>query len=211
MHLLVLWLDDIPGPLQDRLAELRRGRDVRNLEVIRRLNSLGLEISVEEVRAKAGEGSVGRPHIAAVMVERGYVPDIVSAFDEYLGHGRPAYVSRVRLTPEEAIRLARASGGVPVLAHPHTLGFDDQPHRLEEVLRLLGEWGLVGLESHHSAVEPERRRQLRRLADRMGLLPSGGSDFHGTYKPLIEIGMGCGDLEVPDEFLDGLRDARSTL
>lgn len=210
MHLLVLWLEDTPGPLQDRLADLRRGRDNRNLEVVARLHRLGLEVPIEEVTTRAGDGSVGRPHIAAVMVERGYVPDINAAFDEYLGHGRPAYVSRARLEPDEAIRLALASGGVPVLAHPHTLGFEENPSGLERILRVLQGAGLVGLESHHSAVEPDRRRQLRRLAARIGLLPSGGSDFHGTYKPLIEIGVGCGDLSVPDEFLEGLRGAKAT-
>lgn len=207
MHLVVLWLDDEPGPLQDRLADLRLGRDDRNHTILERLSQLGFDLSMDDVMARAGEGSVGRPHIAGVMVDRGYVPDVASAFDLYLAHGAPAYVPRSRLTPEEAIRLARESGGVPILAHPHTLGYEREVD-LERVVRRLHEIGLVGLESHHSAIEPQRRRILRRLAARVGLLPSGGSDFHGSYKPGIEIGIGCGDLEVPDEFLEGLREQR---
>lgn len=207
MHLVVLWLDDEPGPLQDRLADLRLGRDDRNHTILERLTQLGFDVPMDEVMARAGEGSVGRPHIAGVMVDRGYVPDVASAFDLYLAHGAPAYVPRSRLSPEEAIRLARESGGVPILAHPHTLGYENEAD-LERVVRHLHEIGLVGLESHHSAVEQHRRRLLRRLAARVGLLPSGGSDFHGSYKPGVAIGVGCGDLEVPDEFLEGLREQR---
>ena len=210
MHMVVLWVDDEPGPLQDRLADLRRGREERNHTILERLAQLGIDVSMEEVLARAGDGSVGRPHIAGVMVDRGYVPDIATAFELYLGHGAPAYVSRKRLGIEEAISLARASGGVPVLAHPHTLELDDDS-QLEDLLRHLRSLGLVGVETHHSATEPDRRRILRRMADRVGLLPSGGSDFHGAYKPGIHIGVGCGDLHVPDEFLEGLRAQRAVV
>lgn len=207
MHLIVLWLDDTPGPLQDHLAELRRGRDERNLRILGRLADLGLEVTLEEVERRAGSGSVGRPHIAGVMVDRGYVPDIATAFDLYLRNGGPAYVGRPRLDPARAIRLALASGGVPILAHPQSLGYESDP-QLEGILRQLAEMGLVGVETHHSAIEPYRRRILRRMAERIGLAPSGGSDFHGAYKPGIAVGTGCGDLLVPDEFLEDLRARR---
>jgi 3',5'-nucleoside bisphosphate phosphatase len=207
MHLVVLWIDDVVGPLQDTLEDLRLGRNDRNHGILERLGQLGLEVPMEEVAARAGTGSVGRPHIAGVMVDRGYVPDIASAFDQYLGNGAPAYVGRRRLTPPAALELSRASGGVPILAHPYTLGFEDDAS-LERTLARLGEMGLVGVESHHSGMEPERRRIVRRMANRLGLLPSGGSDFHGSYKPGLEVGRGCGDLEVPSEFLAALREQR---
>ncbi len=209
MHMIVLWVEDEPGPLQDRLADLRLGRDDRNHTILERLSQLGLDVPAEEVIARAGEGSVGRPHIAGVMVERGYVPDIATAFDLYLGNGAPAYVGRRRLAPEEAIGLAVESGGVPILAHPHTLGYEDD-NPLEAMLQRLKQMGMVGVETDHSAVDPARRRLMRRMADRLGLLPSGGSDFHGTYKEGIAVGVGSGDLEVPDRFLEGLRGARAT-
>lgn len=209
MHLLVLWLDDESGPLQDRLGELRRGRDERNRTVLEKLSRLGMDIPWEAVLERARTGSVGRPHIAAEMVDRGYATDISAAFDLYLGQGKPAYVARRRLTPPEAIDLGRQSGGVPVLAHPHTLRYEDDDPGLEKLLGRLADLGLVGVESHHSGASPERRRILRKMLKRVDLLPSGGSDFHGTYKPGIEIGSGCGDLVVPDEFLDALRERRS--
>lgn len=204
MHMVVLWIDDEPGPLQDLLADLRLGRDDRNHTILERLAQLGLDVPAHEVATRAGTGSVGRPHIAAVMVERGYVPDIATAFDQYLGNGQSAYVGRRRLTPSEAISAARRSGGVPILAHPHTLGFE-QDDRLEQIVEQLAHIGLVGLETHHSGPEPDRRRLLHRMARRLNLFPSGGSDFHGTYKIGIEVGTGTGDLEVPAEFLDELR------
>lgn len=208
MHLLVLWVDDRPGPLQDRLAALRAGRDERNHTILERLAQLGVDIPMAEVMDRAGEGAVGRPHIAGVMMDRGYVPDIATAFDLFLGQGGPAYVARHRLRPAEAIELGRATGGVPVLAHPQTLGLEEAG-RLEVLVGRLVEMGLVGIETHHSGMEPERRRLMRRMADRLGLAPSGGSDFHGTYKPGVSIGTGIGDLLVPDDFLEGLRLRRS--
>jgi len=209
MHMIVLWVDDGPGPLQDRLADLRLGRDDRNHTILERLSQLGLEVPMHEVMARAGEGSVGRPHIAGVMVDRGYVPDIASAFELFLGNGAPAYVGRRRLTPEEAIALSLESGGVPILAHPHTLGYEDDS-LMEGVVGRLAEMGMVGMETHHSTVEPPSRRRFVRMADRLGLVRSGGSDFHGTYKPGISVGVGTGDLQVPDEFLEELRRHRDS-
>lgn len=207
MHLVVLWVEPGLGPLQDRLAALRDGRHGRNARILERLEELGVPVTADEVAARAGDGSAGRPHIAAAMVEHGYVPDIDTAFNLYLGSGAPAYVGRPRLTPEEAIAASLQSGGVPILAHPHTLGIEDD-HRLEQLLTRLAGYGLVGLETHHARAGADRRRLLRRMAERVGLLPSGGSDFHGTYKPGIQVGVGQGDLDVPDAFLDQLRTQR---
>ncbi len=204
MHLVVLWLQPGSGPLQDRLGDLRRGRDERNLRIVDCLTSLGLPITIEEVAAEAGGGSVGRPHIAAVMMARGYVPDIRTAFDLWLGSGRPAYVERKRLDPEEAISLARESGGVPVLAHPHTLGITTAGDMASLLDRLRGS-GLVGLEALYSGYRRHEREGYAHLARRFGLIPSGGSDFHGTYKPGLELGSGYGDLVVPGELCDELR------
>lgn len=205
MHLVVLWLETGPGPLQDRLLSLRESRDIRNLAMVERLGHLGMPLEIEEVLLEAGTGSVGRPHIAAVMMRKGYVPDIRTAFDLWLARGRPAYVSRPRLAPENAIELARESGAVPVLAHPHTLGI----HRANDMSRLLGplvEAGLVGLEAEYPLYRRHEREGYTHLARRFGLLPSGGSDFHGMYKPGLHLGIGYGDLRVPDEIAAALRE-----
>lgn len=205
MHLVVLFLSPGSGPLQDRLCELQKGREARNEQIVARLNALGMEMTNEEVRDEAGEGSVGRPHIAAVMVAKGYVPDMRTAFDEWLGNDKPAYAGRPRLDPEEGIRLARESGAVPVLAHPHTLGINRAAEMAELLDRLVAA-GLVGLESIYSSYRRHEREGYSHLARRFGLVPSGGSDYHGTYKPGLELGVGYGDLVVPDDVLEELRD-----
>lgn len=205
LHVVVLFLEPGPGPLQDRLEELRDARHTRNRSIARRLGELGLGVDYQEVLDEAVGGSVGRPHIAAVMKRRGYVPDISSAFREYLGVGAPAYVPRRLLSPEEAIGLALRSGGVPILAHPHTLGLDNSAE-YAETYRWLGRAGLVGVECFYSEYDPSTRRELERSVRSFGLLPSGGSDFHGDYKPGLRVGVGRGDLEVPDRVLEALRD-----
>ena len=204
MHLVVLWLEPGSGPLQNRLGELREGRELRNEAIARRLSDLGMPITIEEVREEAGEGTVGRPHIAAVMVRRGYVETIEDAFELWLTSGRPGYVSRPRLTPEDAIRLARESGAVPVLAHPHTLAIN-RAAEMEDLLHRLVPAGLIGLEAIYAGYRRYERDGYSDLARRFGLLPSGGSDYHGAYKPGLELGSGYGDLNVPDSVVEGLR------
>ena len=152
----------------------------------------------------AGGESVGRPHIAAAMVRRGYVESIAEAFDLYLGWGRPAYRPRWRLTPEEGIGLSLASGGVPVLAHPHTLGLNNS-EEVSTTLRRLKAAGLRAMECYCPLYSPIEREGYAALAARFGLLASGGSDYHGSFKPGIELGVGRGNLSVPERLLDALR------
>jgi len=203
MHLVVLWLEPGPGPLQDRLLGLQLGRGERNERIVEILCQAGLPLTMDEVLTEAGTGSVGRPHIAAVMVARGYVPDIRVAFDEWLGNGKPAYVSRDRLEPEEAIDLARESGAVPVLAHPHTLGIHTAGEMASMLTRLKAA-GLVGLEAIYSSYRQHERDGYVDLARRFDLIPTGGSDYHGAYKEGLSIGTGYGDLRVPDSVIDDL-------
>jgi 3',5'-nucleoside bisphosphate phosphatase len=206
MHLTVLFLPPEPGPLQNRLAELRAGRNRRNLLILDRLALLGLPVPEDEVLEIAAGESVGRPHIAAVMLQRGYVNSIAEAFDRYLGWGMPAYVPRLRLAPEEAIGLALASGATPILAHPHTLRLDTADE-VAAALRRLATAGLVGMECYYPLYSPLEREGYAALAGRFGLYPAGGSDYHGTYKPEVELGIGRGNLMVPDHLLDPLRPA----
>ncbi len=204
MHLVVLWLEPGSGPLQDRLEELQSGRTERNERIVQLLNDAGMPIEIYEVAEEAGGGSVGRPHIAAVMVTKGYVSDLEAAFDEWLGSGKPAYVSRPRLKAEDGISLARQSGAVPVLAHPHTLGISHAADMADLLTRLI-DAGLVGLEAIYSSYHRHEREGYADLARRFGLIPSGGSDYHGTYKQGLQLGIGYGDLVVPDSTVDELR------
>jgi hypothetical protein len=204
MHLVVLWLEPGPGPLQDRLLELRRGRDQRNEMMANRLTELGMPVTGAEILEEGGSGSIGRPHIAAVMMRKGYVETIEEAFELWLTSGKPAYIGRPRLPPEEAIQLARASGAVPILAHPHTLGIN-RAHEMADLLSGLIPAGLVGLEAFCAGYRRHEREGYADLARRFGLVPAGGSDFHGAYKPGLSLGTGYGDLVVPDAVVGELR------
>ena len=202
MHMLVLLAQDI-DLLHSRLGEVRQGRVRRNQLMVKRLRDQGVRITMDEVAAESGQGVTGRPHLASVLVKRGYVPDIGEAFRQYLGRGSPAYAERKRLTPAEAIDLAHAVGGVAVLAHPLTLGVEGG--ELAALLGDLAALGLDGLEAYYGAYEPPTRANLATLARRHELVPTGGSDYHGRFKPGIGLGVGRGDLLVPDRVLEELR------
>ena len=207
MHLLVFFVRDEPGELQDRLAALQVARNERNEQIVEALNAHGVPITVADVHAQAGPGSVGRPHIARVLMESGQVGSIQEAFDLWLGKGQPAYFERDRLGPEEAIELTHASGGVCAVAHPGSLGLADDA--LDELAGELAGAGLDGLECEYGAYLPEERAPFHELARRHGLAPTGGSDYHGENKPGLSVGVGRGDLRVPDEYLSELESRRS--
>ncbi len=206
MHMLVYFLEPGPGPLPDRLEALRESRHNRNLEITAILAGLGLEITFAEVQREAGDGVVGRPHFAGVLMAKGYVASVAEAFDHYLAAGRPAYVPRMRLTAEEAIGLARATRAVAVIAHPHTLQL--RSTEFAEGFRELADLGLGGIEAHYSEYTAEMRTRLAEMCSELGIVATGGSDYHGTYKPGLAIGTGRGDLRVPDEALQRLREIR---
>ncbi|MDH3500745.1 MAG: PHP domain-containing protein, partial [Acidimicrobiia bacterium] len=148
MHLLVYFLESGPGPLQDAMVGIRDGRTDRNRRLADRLCGLGIDLTYDEVAVEAGGSGIGRPHFASIMVKKGYVPDIPSAFDRYLAAGRPGYEPRSRLGAEEAVALARASGGVPVIAHPHTVGVGVDDY--DRAFRKLADVGLGGIECYYS-------------------------------------------------------------
>ena len=205
MHVLVYFVEPGEGPLQDELKELQRIRHDRNVALAERLGKLGLPVTYEEMEAEAGGGGVGRPHAAAVLVRKGVVTSVREAFDQWLGEGRPGHVPRRRqLQPEEAVGLALHSGGVPVLAHP--LDLELGPGELDSVVGELAGLGLAGLEAIYGRYRPEEREELAALARHHGLVVTGGSDHHGDYKPDLRVGVGRGDLDVPDRALEELAD-----
>jgi predicted metal-dependent phosphoesterase TrpH len=205
-HLVVLWLEPGSGPLQDKLGELQAGRANRNVDMVAKLAGFGIDITYAEVLEEAGGTGVGRPHMAAILVRKGVVESMSEAFDLYLAQGRPGYVGRVRLTPETAITLARESGAVPIIAHPHTLGIFRE--ELDSELQRLAGLGLVGVEAYYPEYEPDTRLELVERARQAGLVPSGGSDYHGSYKQGLRMGNGYGDLLVDRTVLEELRTFR---
>ena len=204
MHVLVYFLEPGEGPLQDELLELQEGRDDRNRALAARLADLGLPITYEEMQDEAGGSGAGRPHAAAVLVRKGVVGSGKEAFDSWLGHGRPGYVQRRRLEPPEAVRLARESGSVTSVAHPLSLELSEP--ELEGAMGELAQLGRAGMECVYGRYSPEERQRLAGLARRLGLVVTGGSDHHGTYKPDLRVGVGRGDLDVPDQALEELAD-----
>jgi predicted metal-dependent phosphoesterase TrpH len=198
MHVLVYFLEPGDGPLQDELVRLQDVRDRRNEIMCERLG-----LSYEALQAEAGGMGAGRPHAAALLVRDGRATSIQDAFDRWLGKGKPGYVEKARLAPAEAMRLAVASGGLPVLAHPNSLELE--PLALRGQLGELRDLGLVGMECEYGRYSPEDRAGLAALAGDLGLVATGGSDHHGTYKPDLSVGTGRGDLDVPDSALEELR------
>jgi predicted metal-dependent phosphoesterase TrpH len=209
MHMLVYFLEPGPGPLQDRLGDLQEGRRERNEAVLAKLNHLGLHMTYEEVSAEADARGIGRPHIASVMVQKGYVSTMQQAFDDYLGSGRPAYQERFRLDYIDAIELAVASKAVPVVAHPHTIGVGAAD--FAAAFRQLADAGIMGIEAHYSEYPEETRQHLASLATELGLTATGGSDYHGRFRPGFAIGIGRGDLRVPEAAADELRAIQASL
>jgi 3',5'-nucleoside bisphosphate phosphatase len=205
LHILgycIRWQD--PG-LNQRLAALRESRHTRNPQIIERLRSLGLDITYEEVRTLAGTDSVGRPHIARLLMDKKYVTSAKDAFNLYLAEGRPAYVARELPQPADAIAWIRAAGGVAVLAHPTWAKVSGEG--LFTLLKTLKMGGLGGIEVHYSTHSKRQTTEYLDLAKRLDLLVTGGSDFHGITKPDIEVGTGLGDLKVSERLLDPLKSA----
>lgn len=209
LHMLGYFLDWKDRDLLDRLGRLRASRHARNPRIIEKLNELGLAVTYEEVKALAGTDSVGRPHIARVLMDKGYVQSAKEAFDRYLAEGAAAYVPRDLPEPAEAVQWIRAAGGVPVLAHPTWVILSGE--ELFRLVRTLKEAGLLGIEAFYSTHKPQQTSEYLDLARRLDLLVTGGSDFHGITKPDIEVGVGRGGLKVPENLLEPLKKAAATL
>ena len=201
VHILGLWLPDEAPGLQRHLVELRRKRAERNAGMVQKLRELGFDISMEEVSTLA-RGSVGRPHIARVMVGKGFVKDEREAFQRYLGTGGKAWLPKEVLSPEQAVGLLAGLGATVSLAHPFIQGYPVA--WLEGVLRDLVSCGLDAIEVWHSEHNDAQTRLALEWAKRYDLGMTGGSDYHGINKPGIRLGRGRGGLRIPLDVLDKL-------
>ncbi|WP_018211476.1 PHP domain-containing protein [Desulfitobacterium hafniense] len=182
VHILGYEMNPQATILEDKLSELREARFKRVYTIIEKLQDLGIPIQKAEVERITKGESVGRPHIAQVLVNKGIVISIAEAFDRYIGTGGPAYVPRLKITPEEGIVLIRKAGGVAVLAHPGI-------YKLEKGIEQWVKAGLQGVEVSHSEHALEDEKKYRAIAKEYGLLMTGGSDFHGEErKPGVRLG-----------------------
>jgi 3',5'-nucleoside bisphosphate phosphatase len=195
LHVLGYYCDSDNAELRSNLERLRASRIERAQKMIAKLKGLGINIEYSRVRELAGTGSVGRPHIAQAMLEKGYIFNLREAFNKYISRGGPAYVERDKITPAGAVQLILRAGGIPVLAHPLT--FEDP----EPLVKELKSAGLMGIETYYGSYSFEQVNELLGLAVKYDLIPTGGSDFHGldsASEPQL------GTVEVPLEIAERL-------
>ncbi len=204
MHILGYMFDTSNQEFQHTLERVQAARAARTPLLIERLGELGLPVNEHELLSITHGGQVGRPHFARVMVEKGYVRDVSQAFSRYLGRGRPAYVPKSILAPDEAIQAIHAAMGLAVLAHPFSLMCSSR-RQLKGVLKGLCEAGLDGMESYYSEHSPDFTRQCLDMCREFNIVATGGSDYHGRAKPYIKIGRGKGDLVIPYRCVEDLK------
>jgi hypothetical protein len=207
MHLLGLWLRDNPPILSKALDRLNEGRSERNALMAEKLRKLGMDISLAEIEDKAAGGTVGRPHMAMLLLEKGHVASVDDAFARFLGARGKAYVPKAKLSPEQALDILHREQATPILAHPYILNMRD--HALADLLLELKDQGLEGIEAYYTEHGPNRTQRYLSLANQLGLVVAGGSDFHGDLKPGLRLGRGRGELYVPTKVLDDLKAHRA--
>ncbi len=194
VHILGFFIDSTHAVFRKHLSEQQARRVQRVHQSAEQLKRVGVTIDAAEVLALAGEGTVGRPHLARILVKHGYVSSMPEAFDRFLGEGKPGFVQGSVVLPAGIIKLIHDAGGVSALAHPIYLKNDDY-------IAQFAKDGLVGLEVYHSSHTPDVVERYERIAEELKLLPTGGSDFHGDAKE----GLPVGAVKAPYRLLEALR------
>lgn len=195
LHILGYGIDPNHDEFQDMLRRFRDTRHSRGLKIIEKLKDLGLEISVEDVMEKSGDGALGRPHIAAVLAEKGLVSTQIEAFDKYIADGGPAYVPKYKMSPQEAIKYIRMAGGLAFMAHPGIF-----LSNVNDFKGLLGEC-FDGVEIYHPKHNKKMAETLKAIADEHGMLVSGGSDYHGFTGRDLPLG----GIDIPYDVLADIK------
>lgn len=206
LHVLGLLVDPGDARFQARLVELRGRREDRNHRLVARLRELGYAVSLESVRAEADSPLLSRVHVANALVRAGAFATVQEAFNQLLGDGKPGWVPREELSPRDAARWIREAGGVPIVAHPGR--FAGPSFRWDEAMAELRDAGMAGFETVYGDYGPQEEAYFRALAQRLSMLESGGSDYHGANKPGVEIARGRKGIRVPDAFLEGLEQCK---
>lgn len=184
--------------VQDRLKHLQEARKTRILKMVDKLSGIGYDISRDEVLVAAGSGSLGRPHVAYVLLKKGYISTVQEAFHKLIGRGCPAFIPRAKITPEDAVAFIKKAGGIPVMAHPGLARSDD-------LIEKLVKYGLMGLEVFHPDHEKTSEEKFMAIAQKYKLIVTGGSDFHG-YKDGNHFSLGS--RTVPVEILKRFREIK---
>lgn len=199
IHIVGLFLDPDSDYLKRRMEAFRQSREKRNIEMCERLTQGGMPITYEEMLNTFPNSVLTRAHFAKMLVMKGFVSSNKEAFDRFIGDGKPYFVTRKKKSPYRAIEIVRKAGGFPILAHPMQYKMGEST--LTAFVKTLKDSGLMGIEAIYSTHTPSDEREIRRIAAEFDLAISGGSDFHGTNKPTIDLGCGTGHLFVPSDLL----------
>ena len=201
IHILGYFIDYKNQNLQEKLRLFQNLRRKRNIKMVSLLNEGGYDISLQNLYEIYGKDSViTRMHLAKALFDKGYVKDIPTAFATILAKDSPYYVPREGISPEKAVSLILESNGTAVLAHPTLYRLSDE--KLRELLSVLKAMGLSGIETYYSTYTEEQTAYIKEIAEEFDLFPTGGSDFHGTSKPHIDLGIGKGNLKIPATLLN---------
>ena len=204
VHILGYYIDRDNKELLAVFRELREERKRTHALYLEKLAEYGFPLDNEELKKAVPSGNLGRAHYARMMVEKGYVGSVKEAFDNYLRVGGPCYIRRDVPHPREAIRLIHNAGGAAFFAHPHQTKLSDEG--IFALMKELADAGLDGVEGYYSEYDEQMGEKFRKMASDLGLLLSGGSDYHAKMKPHIELGSGInGNLTVPYELLEGIK------
>ena len=206
IHIVGLFIDYTSEKFTNTLKEFVTSRDNRNKKMCMLLAEHGIDITYEKLLEEFPDCVITRAHYARYMLNHGYINSMTEAFDKYVGDHCPCYVPREKITPQDGISMILEAGGVPILAHPMLYRMSDA--RLEELVALLTEHGLMGIEAVYTTNTPAEERQTRKLAEKYHLLISGGSDFHGSNKPKTDLAVGHGKLFVPEDLLENIKKAK---
>lgn len=193
VHVLGYFVDPTDAVLLSHLADLREARMRRAASIVEALGRSGYDVTLDDVLALSDGGAVGRSHVARALVDRGHATSIADAFRRLLGREAPFYVPKDVRRPTDVLRVIREAGGIPVLAHPAV-------SRIEDLIRPLASAGLAGIEAYHADHAPWQRAELARLGRRLGLLVTGGTDYHGVHAPNPELGT----VPIPDADVEAL-------
>ena len=205
IHILGYFLNIHDKDLKSSLEDLRRIRDLRNSGMIKKFEKHNIKITIEELHGEAKGESIARPHFANILVNKGLVKDHKTAFNKYLGdESGICFVPKEKIHPEKAISIIRNAGGIAVLAHPVHLKYKTRT-KLKNFLYELKDFGLSGLEVFHPDHSEINTKLYLDMANDIGLCITGGSDYHGKFKPYVDIGVGRGNLSVPYELLEKLK------
>ena len=198
-HLLGLGLQSPSKELLGAIDFLRQERDNRNIKMAQKLQEQGIAITYEEVVEKAGTKTIGRPHFASLMIEKGFIRQRQQAFDQYFAKGRPCYVERTGLDLEDAVKAIKTSGGIPVQAHP--LSMYGSGGKMEDTMIDIQMHGVEGLEAWHPGTRVSEAYRLEELARKLGMTATAGSDFHGEkVRADRKIGYTAGKSKIEDKF-----------